>query len=60
MDRTGRSCVRTRCWSWPRLMPDSSGINSRVHPKRAEALLACKVLNRMFELGRPVSKAIRT
>ena len=32
------------------------------HPKsqRAEALLACNVLNRMFELGRPVSKVIET
>ena len=32
------------------------------HPKaqRVEAVLACNALNRMFELGRPVSKAIRT
>ena len=32
------------------------------HPKaqRAEAVLACNVLNRMLELGRPRSKAIRT
>ena len=30
------------------------------HPKgqEAEALIACNVLNRMFELGRPVSVAI--
>jgi len=28
--------------------------------QRAEALLACNALNRMFELGRPESKAIRT
>jgi len=32
------------------------------HPKaqRVEAVLACNALNRMFELGRPLSKAIRT
>jgi len=32
------------------------------HPKsrRAEVLIACNVLNTMFDLGRPVSKAIRT
>jgi len=32
------------------------------HPRaqRVEAVLACNALNRMFELGRPVSKAIRT
>ena len=32
------------------------------HPmsQRAEVLIACNVLNRMFELGRPVSRAIRT
>ena len=32
------------------------------HPKaqRVEVLIACNVLNSMYELGRPVSKAIRT
>ena len=31
------------------------------HPKarEAEALIACNILNRMFELGRPTSEAIR-
>ena len=27
--------------------------------QRAEALIACNILNRMMDLGRPVSRAIR-